>query len=80
MTEQNILMQSHSGEEMGKESKKMILSFAQLWKQNHCQKHIHKLTDVQRMLALIWVEQATLLKIGIKTGTQGCEFSLFYTF
>lgn len=30
MTEQNILMKSQSGEEMGKERKKMILSFAQL--------------------------------------------------
>lgn len=38
MTEQNIVMKSQPGEEMGKESKKMILSFAKLQKQKSLSK------------------------------------------
>lgn len=78
MTEQNTLMKSESGRSMQKESKRMILPFAQLRKQNHCQKHVHRLKDVQQILALIGDEQATLLKIDVRSGAQGCEF-LFYT-
>lgn len=73
MTEQNILMKSQSEESMKKASKRMILSFAQLWKQNHCQKHLYRVKDVKQIFALIGDEQATLLKIDAKSGTQGCN-------
>lgn len=33
--------------------------------------------DVQQILALIGDEQATLLKIDVKNGAQGCEFLLY---
>lgn len=39
----------------------------------------NKLKNVQQISALIWVEQATLLNIGIETEEQECEFLLFYT-
>lgn len=38
----------------------------------------NKLQNVQQISALIWVEQATLLNIGIETEEQECEFLLFY--